>query len=116
MIALVVIVLAMVVGVSFGLAAFGLAFAMLFQEILKRQESILKSELSSERSLRLMAQTEAEGIKKTWEAQSNAIEANALPWVAKNDRIEARYENEAIDRLENPSFYNDVVEGLGGTR
>lgn len=59
------------------------------------------------------AEKEAVAAKEERVALARAIESNSLPWFPKNEKLEARYENEALDRLENPSFYSDVVDGLG---
>lgn len=56
----------------------------------------------------------ADVAEKKLEANVKAIEASSLPWFPKTDKLEARYENEAIDKLENPSFYAEDVPGLGG--
>lgn len=114
---IVLVALALLVGVSFGLTVFGLSFALMIQEQSKRSGETLKSELQAERGLRLMAETERDGLKRSFEMQSKAIEANALPWIAKNDRLEARFETEALDEMARPGYdYQDMVEGLGGTR
>lgn len=56
---------------------------------------------------------ELEAIRK---AEKLAIESNSLPWYAKNDKLEARFEADALDKLDNPQVdYQDVVAGLGGT-
>jgi hypothetical protein len=63
-----------------------------------------------------LAQEEASKIRDQMAAQNKAIEASALPWFAKNDKLEARFEADALDKLDNPEVsYQDVVSGLGGT-
>ena len=86
------------------------------KEGIEKYVKTLELELSAQRSLRIMAETEASGLKKSIEMQSKAIEANSLPWFPKTDKLEARYENEAVDKMENPSYYSDMVDGLGGLR
>ena len=108
--------LAVLLALSSALALFSLLAFVMMQELRKDSLELVKSELRAERSLRTMAEAETAGLKKSFEMQSQAIEQGALPWIAKNDKIEARYETEAIDRMENPSFYTDIVDGLGGTR
>lgn len=50
------------------------------------------------------------------DAAAKAIEASSLPWFPKNDRLEARFEADAIDQLDNPQVdWNDHVQGLGVT-
>jgi len=112
---IVLAVLALIVGLSFGVAAFTLALAVMVNEVSKRQLETVKSELRAENGLRKLAETERDGLKAAIETQARAIESSALPWFPKTEKMEQRYENEAIDRMENPSFY-DSVDGLGSTR
>lgn len=112
----VVAVLALIAGVSFGVTAFGLALAVMVNEVSKRQIALVAEDLRIERRMHLAAQMERDGLKKSLDIQSAAIESSALPWYPKTEKMEKRYEDEAIDKMENPSFYADVVDGLGGTR
>lgn len=59
---------------------------------------------------RRVAELEAQQL-----AATKAIEAGSLPWFPKNDKLEARFEADAIDRLDNPVVSWDTVPGLGGT-
>ena len=59
-----------------------------------------------------MAETELHGLKTAVSMQAKAIEANALPWSAKNDKLESRYEQEALDATDRGQW-QDVVDGLG---
>lgn len=116
MVLLSVAICALIAGVSVGLTAFAVAVALLTKDISEKSERVVRHELAAERSLRILAETERDGLKKAVDMQAEAIEKGALPWFPKSERLEARYENEALDRMENPSFYADVVEGLGGTK
>ena len=106
--------LALVAGASVAAAVLGVAIAVTVSECSKKALEHVKRELRIEGSRRVLAEMERDGLKKQLEMQSKAIESNALPWYPKTEKLEARYEIEAIDRMENPGFYNDVVEGLGG--
>ena len=112
----ILVILALLVGAFAAFAALGLGLAIVYQDLARRQEVILKTELRAEKGLRTLAEAETAGLRKAMDMQAEAIEKGALPWFAKSDKLEARYESEAIDRLENPSYYADVVDGLGGTR
>ena len=65
---------------------------------------------------RVKAEKDAVAAVSASKAVTAAIEANSLPWFPKTDKLEARYENEAVDKMENPSYYSDMVDGLGGLR
>lgn len=105
-------IIALIAGFALALAAFGTCLLMGALELLR----VSKEQMLTAVSERVRAERETASAKAEQAVIARAIESNSLPWFPKTDKLEARYENEAIDKMENPSFYADVVEGLGGTR
>jgi len=99
------ILVAFVAGVSLSVAGL---MALLVVKATEVMDVSIKQKIEAEQA--------AADLRKEGARVNAAIEANSLPWIPKTDKLEARYENEAIDKMENPSFYQDVVEGLGGVR
>lgn len=73
-------------------------------------------ELLIQMDLKVLAEKRAVEAESRLKANVSAIEESALPWVAKNDRLEARFEADAIDEMENPHMSWDHVPGLGGLK
>ena len=109
MIEAIIALLALISGLLVGLSAFAVTLAVMLNELAKRQESLLREEIAISIARAVTAEAKASAV-------TSAIEGNALPWFPKSDKMDARYEREALDRMENPSFYADAVEGLGGVR
>lgn len=108
--------LALLVGLSIGIAVFGLVLVAITVELKNSAVRTLNDKWTVEAELRLLSDRRAELAESKLSANVRAIETNSLPWFPKNDKLEARYENEAVDKMENPSFYSDIVDGLGGLR
>jgi len=108
MIALVALV-CLIAGASIGLTVFAFAFTVILLELLKTsKEQMLESVKQAKK-----AEIDAAELKAAQAAAVRAIEANSLPWIPKTDQMQAQYEAEAIDKMQNPNFYADVVDGLG---
>jgi hypothetical protein len=69
--------------------------------------------MSLEREDKILAQNKLKQLEDLRRVERAAIEANALPWVPKSELLEHRYENEALDKLENPSISWDTVPDIG---
>ena len=106
--------LALISGLFIGLTAFATALAIIVAETSKRIVSHHQSAAYFEMCRRLESERVEQELRAQMEKQAHAIEANALPWVAKNDKLEARYETEALERLERPEWnYSEMLDGLG---
>lgn len=106
-------VLALIAGLSFGISVLGGALLVIAMSLL----STAKEQMLRQVEERIRAERQLAAVKEEQAEVARAIERNSLPWIAKSDKMEARYETEAMERLERPEFsYADVVEGLGGTR
>lgn len=109
---LAITIAALIAGGAIGVGVLGGVLAILALELLKTA----KEQMLTAVSHRVISEERARQAELASSAVAKAIETSALPWFPKTEKLEARYENEAIDRLENPSFYADVVDGLGGTK
>ncbi len=112
-------VLALVVGAAVSLGWVCWMYTRLLED--HKDISASKLDLALDQAMvegerREWAETKARDLQSRLDAQKDAIEANALPWVARNDTMEARFEAEAMDKLNNPQVSWDSIPGLGGTK
>lgn len=116
------LVVALVFGVSVGLAGLGIALALSFHQ-LREDARVIQGEVSAQlyRDVHTawgrqdLAEKKAAFLEAKMASVKDSIEHNALPWVAKNDNLEARFEADAIDKLDNPVISWDSIPGLGRT-
>lgn len=79
----------------------------------EKEVSLNQLELKEFIKRTVQAEEELARLHSEGAAQVRAIEQGALPWVAKDEKLEARFESEALDNLDRP--WADNVSGLGGT-
>lgn len=80
-----------------------------------REHYLYRCEVAEAERAQRAAEEKANGLEKQIDAQRSAIETSSLPWFPKNDRLEARFEADAMDKMENPVVSWDSIPGLGGT-
>lgn len=97
----------------FVLSALATVLLVMSQSTFESRFDSMSYRLNAETSRRKLAEEDAKAARLEVKAAATAIETGSLPWFPKTEKLEARYENEALDRLENPSFYSDAVDGLG---
>lgn len=74
----------------------------------------LQSErLDLEMDKRLISERKAAELEAKALASTKAIEASSLPWYPKNDQMEARFEADEMDKMNNPQVSWDTIPGLG---
>ena len=68
-----------------------------------------------ERERRVSAERKVAELEAKAYAASKAIESSSLPWYPKSEQMEARFEADAMDKLNNPEISWDSIPGLGAT-
>lgn len=103
-----------------GLSGLSVAIAIMFHQMLYEARIIqgehfanLYQSVHTAWGKQDLAEKKAAALEAQIKATRDAIESNALPWVPKSELLEHRYENEALDKLENPSISWDTVPDIG---